>query len=308
MTARDRAASAIDKADAPQVDATLLRAWPLPPPQADGDKESRGRALIIGGSPQMPGGAWLAGVAALRAGAGKLAVATAGSVAAGLALRLPEARVIALPELESGGLAVEGVERLDDCIAAADAVLVGPGLDDQPASFAFVRELLRRDAMAATKATLILDALAMNVAGERFARPVVLTPHAGEMAHPTGLDKAAIGRDQHRVAAAAARQWNAVVVLKGSTTWIAAPDGRAWRHDGGSVGLATSGSGDTLAGIMAGLAARGAPIEQAAVWGVALHARAGDAIAARLGPVGLLASELAAEVPAIMHALSSEAG
>lgn len=285
------------------VDDALLRAWPLPPPQADGDKESRGRAVVIAGSRQMPGGAWLAGVAALRAGAGKLVVATAGSVAAGLALRLPEARVIALPESASGGLTIDGAHLLEACVAAADAVLVGPGLDDEAASCAFVRELLARSE-ATTQATLMLDALAMNVASEGFVRPVVLTPHAGEMAHLTGLTKAEVYRDQERVARDAARQWNAVVVLKGATTWIASPDGRAWRHDGGSIGLATSGSGDTLAGIMAGLAARGATIEQAAIWGVALHARAGDALAARLGSVGYLASELLAEVPSVMHALA----
>ncbi|MBC8119156.1 MAG: NAD(P)H-hydrate dehydratase, partial [Burkholderiaceae bacterium] len=101
----------------------------------------------------------------------------------------------------------------------------------------------------------------------------------------------------------AAHAWNAVVVLKGAVTFIAAPDGSLWRHAGGNVGLATSGSGDTLAGIIAGLAARGASIEQAAVWGVALHARAGERLAARSGPLGYLARDLSAEVPALMHAL-----
>ena len=94
------------------------------------------------------------------------------------------------------------------------------------------------------------------------------------------------------------------MALKGATTIIADPDGHAWRHDGGNIGLAVSGSGDVLAGLVAGLCARGAAIEQAAVWGVALHARAGDRLAGRIGRLGFLAREMPGEVPALMHELS----
>jgi len=122
------------------------------------------------------------------------------------------------------------------------------------------------------------------------------------------MTKEEVCNDPERTARAAAERWNAVVALKGATTFIASPQGRAWRHDGGCVGLATSGSGDTLAGIVTGLAARGAPLEQAAVWGVALHARAGDALTARLGPLGYLASEMPGEIPRLMHQLSLPQG
>jgi ADP-dependent NAD(P)H-hydrate dehydratase len=88
--------------------------------------------------------------------------------------------------------------------------------------------------------------------------------------------------------------------LKGVETVIAAPAASLWRHKGGNVGLAVSGSGDVLAGVVAGLAARGAPAEQAAVWGVALHAHAGERLAERSGPLGYLARDLSAEVPALM--------
>ena len=101
-----------------------------------------------------------------------------------------------------------------------------------------------------------------------------------------------------------AQAWRAVVALKGATTCIAGVDGQAWRHRSETPGLATSGSGDVLAGIIAGLAARGATREQAAVWGVALHSRAGEALAHRSGSVGYLARELAAEIPALMEALA----
>ena len=263
--------------------------------------------LIIAGSREMPGAAWLAATAALRAGAGKLVVATAASVAPGLALRLPEARVIALIESAGGGLANAGIGAITAVLEAADALLIGPGLQDEATTCDFVGAALGL-VNGAAHIAVILDALAMNVAGPPFARPALLTPHAGEMAHLTGMTKEEVCNDPERTARTAAERWNAVVALKGATTFITSPQGRAWRHEGGTVGLATSGSGDTLAGIVTGLAARGAPLAQAAVWGVALHARAGDALTARLGPLGYLASEMPGEIPRLMHQLSRPQG
>lgn len=104
-----------------------------------------------------------------------------------------------------------------------------------------------------------------------------------------------------RCARAAAKIYRAVVALKGADTVVAAPDGKAWRYTGGDVGLATSGSGDVLAGIIAGLAARGADATTAALWGVYLHGEAGNALASRQGRIGFLARELSAELPALME-------
>jgi hydroxyethylthiazole kinase-like uncharacterized protein yjeF len=279
------------------LDAATLRGWPLPQPEQDGDKEERGRTLVIAGSPELPGAALLAGTAALRAGAGKLMIATTRSAAPFVALAVPEARVIGLPETLEGGLEQEGTSLLEHL--KADAVLVGPGMQDEPATCRFVRSLLSQ----LQGAPLILDALAMEVVGEqrRFDGHVLLTPHAGEMAKLANISKEAVLADPAGTALGAASTWNAVVALKGATTWIAAPSGRLWRHDGGNIGLATSGSGDALAGVIAGLAARGATLEQAAAWGVALHAQAGVLLAGRVGPLGYLARELAAEVPGLMR-------
>jgi hydroxyethylthiazole kinase-like uncharacterized protein yjeF len=154
-------------------------------------------------------------------------------------------------------------------------------------------------------APVVLDALAMNVAKKhgRFQQPVLLTPHAGEMAHLCGRSKDAVNGDARQAANAAALEWNSVVALKGATTLIAAPGGGRWQHDGGGPGLATSGSGDVLAGLVAGLAAQGAPLEQACAWGVVLHALAGARLAGRLGPLGYLARELPGEVPALLERL-----
>lgn len=282
------------------VDDALLAAWALPQPDAAGDKEERGRVVVVAGSREMPGAVQLAATAALRAGAGKLAVATAASISCGVAHALPEARVLALPEAgDGGGLLRRGVETIETVLGRADAVLVGPGLIDEGVSLPFVQALLR----AVPSAPVVLDALALEAVADGTRPPGgwILTPHAGEMAGLTGLDKAEVQRDAPQLALDAARRWNAVVALKGAVTWIAAPDGRLWRHDRGNAGLGTSGSGDVLAGLVTGLAARGASLEQALVWGVALHARAGEALARERGPLGYLARELSAEVPGAMH-------
>ncbi|MBG9389671.1 NAD(P)H-hydrate dehydratase [Caenimonas aquaedulcis] len=283
-----------------QLDARTLRDWPLPALTGDADKESRGRVVVIGGSREIPGAALLAATAALRAGAGKLVIATAQSAAAAMVMAMPEARIIGLPETPAGGLTPEGVDALEDVVTAADAVLVGPGFSDEDATVQFVLRLLR----IAARTPLVLDALAMNVQREvgRFAQPVLLSPHAGEMAQLCGDSKDRIECDAG-CAADKASAWNACVVLKGAVTRIADPSGRQWAHEASVPGLATSGSGDVLAGLIAGLAARGAPLEQAGCWGVVLHSMAGARLSRTFGPLGLLARELPGEVPALMHAL-----
>ncbi|RZL30027.1 MAG: NAD(P)H-hydrate dehydratase, partial [Rubrivivax sp.] len=268
-------------------------------------KEDRGRVLVIAGSAEVPGAAVLAGEAVLRAGAGKLVVATAATVALLVAQQLPEARVIALPEAHDGGLSAHGVERLANLLEKTAAVLVGPGMVAGAATTGFVAALLGR----LNDQPVLLDAAAMDVvlppsqAALPFRLKVGMTPHAGEMAHLSGEDKESVEAAPEERALLAARTWGAVVALKGACTWLAAPDGRVWRHARGNPGLATSGSGDVLAGLVAGLMARGASVEQALVWGVALHARAAERLAARIGPLGFLARELSAEMPSLMATL-----
>ncbi|MCA1248416.1 NAD(P)H-hydrate dehydratase [Massilia sp. MS-15] len=297
------------------VDTALLRSWPVPMPALEGDKEIRGHVLVLGGSCEMPGAVILAATAALRAGAGKLTIATGHSVAQLVALAMPEARVIGLAEHDSAGFSLDAVAALDPLADRVDAVLVGPGMRDEAATAALVHALLPR--LDAAGSAVVLDACAMGAllhppagwpAGRpwRFEHPVALTPHAGEMAHLTGIDKASIVEAPDPRAIAAARDWNAVLALKGARTVIATPDGTLYQHEGGNVGLAISGSGDVLAGIIAGLAARGAPLDQAACWGVALHARAGERLAARMGTLGYLAREISQEIPALLEDIASE--
>ena len=283
------------------LDAALLRRWPLPEVPDDADKEVRGRILVVAGSREIPGAALLAGTAALRAGAGKLVIATGRSVATQLALAVPEARVIGLRESDAGSFALDGLPLLDASLDSADAVLIGPGLVDEAGTSRFVAALLARG----VKAPIVLDALAMCVVkqGHPLSPQVLMTPHAGEMAGLTGLHKQSVVDDPEGAVVHALNAWNAVVALKGATTLVAEPGGRGWRHEAGHPGLATSGSGDVLAGLIAGLAARGAPLGQAACWGVVLHALAGRELARRKGEVGYLAREIANEIPAMLESV-----
>ncbi|RYF39615.1 MAG: NAD(P)H-hydrate dehydratase, partial [Comamonadaceae bacterium] len=169
------------------LDAQALHAWPLPPLDGQGDKETRGQILVIAGSHEIPGAAILAATAALRAGAGKLVIATSASTALHTAFAMPEARVIALPETAAGGFDTQAADLLAPVIGSADAVLIGPGMLDDTATQRLVAELLP---LLAGRPVL-LDALAMNLlrGSERLEMPVLLTPHAGEMAHLTGASK-----------------------------------------------------------------------------------------------------------------------
>lgn len=293
------------EADPIVLDGTALRRWPLPRLDDGADKEARGQVLVVAGSREVPGAALLAATSALRVGAGKLVIATVASAATAIAIAMPEARVLGLPETRDGGFDPEGVRQLEDVVRSARAVLVGPGMMDPRATLDLVATLMPWLGGRAA----ILDARAMDVVTRlgRFDEPVLLTPHAGEMAHLTGRAKEAIEADPVSVAREFARKWNAVVALKGAQTVLAAPDGQAWRHDGGNAGLATSGSGDTLAGAIAGLAARGATLEQACAWGVVLHAGAGDRLATRLGPVGYLARELPMAMLDVLRGLEAPA-
>ena len=282
----------------------LLSRMPLPPLHGDDDKESRGRVLVVGGSALVPGALLLAGVATLRAGAGKLQLATVRSAATALAIAVPEALVLPLPQARNGEIAgTRAAAALRRYAGDTDALLIGPGMGAGPAASALLAALVR---LLGDDATLVLDgagAIALSDDPDVIASlggRAVLTPHAGEMASLLGIDKRDVEAEPANTARLAAERFAAVVVLKGSESWIAHPDGELLSYDGGSVGLGTSGSGDTLAGIVTGLAARGAVPMTAAVWGVWAHGSAGRNLARRMAAVGFLAHELLAEVPALV--------
>ena len=285
-----------------RITPALLRRMPLPSADGAEGKEARGCVLVVGGSDEIPGAAILAALAALRAGAGKLQIATTRRVAPWVAVAVPEARVIGLPAGRGGELAVGACEALRREVNACDALLVGPGMVDGRAATA----LLRRCAAAERSPPVIVDAGALELFDGRRRpssakrSPIILTPHAGEMASLWKISKARVLANPMVAAQQAAARLGAVVALKGARTYVAAPDGATFHNTAGNIGLGTSGSGDTLSGIIAGLCARGADPLHAAVWGVYLHACAGDALARQMGPYGFLARELLGEIPRLL--------
>ncbi|MFI7575846.1 NAD(P)H-hydrate dehydratase [Micromonospora sp. NPDC049497] len=281
-----------NRSDTRVITPALLRDWALPVPT--GGKESRGTVLVVGGSRFAPGAVLLAGVAALRAGAGVLQLAAAESTAAALSIQVPEALVVGLPETPAGAVAGESDGQLSELVAEADVVTVGPGLK----SIDETRELLRLVLDAAGPETaLVLDAYALGALSHSpellagAGRRAVLTPNLVEARHLLGREP---GDDLDAEAIGLAGRYDAVVSLYGH---VATPDGRSWREESGDAGLGTSGSGDVRAGLLAGLLSRGAEPAQAACWAAFAHAVSGQRLVPRYGRIGFLARELLDEIP-----------
>ncbi|MBO9556630.1 NAD(P)H-hydrate dehydratase [Cellulomonas sp.] len=276
----------------------LLRDWALP--SLVGSKYGRGQVVVVGGARTTPGAVLLAGTAALRVGAGRLTLAVARSVAVPLAVALPEAGVVGLPETEQGSVEGTGLEALADDLHAADAVLVGPGLDDADRTAALLTSLVP---LVRRSSPVLLDAFALGVlpglqdVAAQLRGRLVLTPNMTEAARLLGVDD---GLDES-AADRVAKRYDAVVTCQGR---IGTPDGHRWEVSTGTPGLATSGSGDVLAGALVGLLGRGADPAQAACWATHLHATADDRLAVRVGRTGYLARELVDELPALLTDLS----
>jgi hydroxyethylthiazole kinase-like uncharacterized protein yjeF len=272
-----------------EVTPAVLRAWPLPGVGADADKEARGRVAIVGGSDVTPGAVLLAGIAALRAGAGKLRIASAPSAASAVAVAVPEALV-------SGD---DDVERV---VEGCDAVLVGTGMLDADVAASRTRRVL--DAVAGGRTLVVLDAAA--VTGLDVSVPLgpraIVVPNASEAAR---LLDAPSTDDCAGLAASLAARLSCTAAVRDADTFATAPECEMYVDRSGNAGLATSGSGDVLAGLLAGLAARGADPLQAVVWAAHVHGLAGDRLAARIGAVGYLARELLDEIPGVLTSLTS---
>jgi hydroxyethylthiazole kinase-like uncharacterized protein yjeF len=215
-----------------------------------------------------------------------------------------ESLVVALDETSSGAIAASSTPTIAGHANNADALVIGPGLVDEHASSELIAAVAAElDVPAVVDAAALACFSAQPDAFARLDGRVVLTPHAGEMATMLGCDRDAVESDPARYARDAAKKFTAIVVMKGATTYIADASGGLYRNDHGDVGLATSGSGDVLAGIIGGLLARGTEPLRAAIWGVSLHARAGAVLSARVG-LGFLARELSGEIPPLMRSLS----
>jgi ADP-dependent NAD(P)H-hydrate dehydratase len=292
------------------IDVNLLRGMPLPSLEGETDKNSRGRVLVVGGSRRVPGAVVLSGMAALRVGAGKIQLAIPGSLAPAIGLTALEAGLCPLHENSDGEALAIPSEALTSIAREVDAVLIGPGIMDQQAASDLVRLLLAR----VIGPIYVIDALALCDLWEQeellhhHGGRVVLTPHAGEMAQLCGEEKGKVGADPLGLARRAAAHLGSCIVLKGATTYIVSPSGPAYVHAKGVVGLATAGSGDVLAGIIAGIASRGVAPVVAATWGVFMHGRAGGHLTETVGKVGFIARELVDELPTLLEAIEASIG
>jgi ADP-dependent NAD(P)H-hydrate dehydratase len=286
-------------AAAEDVTPTLLRGWRLA--GGEGSKHERGRIVVVGGARKTPGAVRLAGAAALRVGAGHLTLGVAESVSAALAVAMPEAGVVPLTEDDRGSVIGSGAaEAIRDAVQSADVVVIGPGLDDADQAAELAIALLPD---IAPEAHLVLDAFALGSLASwhdehQLPANLVLTPNGTEaellLERPL-RDDLADGREL-------ADRFRATVCCQGVVT---APDGRQWRVGAGHGGLATSGSGDVLAGAIAGLLERSEDAAQACCWAAYAHAAAGDRLAAGVGRLSFLAREIADTLPLVLLELGS---
>jgi NAD(P)H-hydrate epimerase len=304
----------------------------LPPRPEDAHKGTFGKVMVVAGSLNYPGAAALSTGGASRVGAGLVTLATARSIL-GLSGRSADVTLLPLHESPPGAIGAEAAEEVFKNVTDYQALLVGPGLGKEKPTVQFVKRLLgleqprklsrvgfRVQQLEAEKEDLnktsqlppmVLDADGLNILAEIDEWSdsldhdrLILTPHPGEIKRLLGVEQ--LDSDLVQVATDAASTWGQVVVLKGATTVVAAPDGRSVVHAAGNAALATGGTGDVLSGMIVGLLAQGMALFDAAVLGVYLHSAAGTLLREELGDTGTLASDLLLRVPRAIKELKAE--
>jgi len=279
----------------------------LPERPLNANKGTFGRVLVNAGSINYIGAAYLACSGALRVGAGLVTLATPHSLQSIIASRLAEATYLPLPESRQGVISVEAADIIHRQCPQYDVLLVGCGLGQNPSTVEFGSSLLLKPGLP----PLVLDADGLNILARlpdwwrKIPDNAVLTPHPGEMSRLCGLSLDEVLSDRPGAARKFAAAWQKMVVLKGAYTVIAAPDGRCRISPFANPGLASAGTGDVLAGVIAGLAAQGLDLFNAASLGVYLHGAAGEKIRNELGDTGMLASDLLPALPVIIKQLKN---
>jgi NAD(P)H-hydrate epimerase len=277
----------------------------LPKRPLNSNKGTFGRVLVNAGSINYIGAAYLACSGAMRVGVGLVTLATTNNLQAIIASKLAEATYLPLPESKPGIISVEGAEIIYKQCGLYNVLLVGCGLGQNPATVEFLSALfLKKDLPH-----LIIDADGLNILGRlpewwrQIPDNAILTPHPGEMARLGGLTIDEVQADRIGTALKFAAKWQKTIVLKGAFTVIAAADGKCRISPFANPGLASAGTGDVLAGAIAGLAAQGLKPYDAASLGVYLHAAAGDKIRNEIGDAGIIASDLLPVLPLVIKQL-----
>ena len=274
----------------------------LPARRADQHKGDFGHLLVLAGSLGKTGAAVLTSLAALRAGAGLVTLATAESQQPIVAAMAMEVMTEPLPETPARSLSLRALDRILALVEPRDAVVLGPGLSLDPETQRLIRELVTTldrpmvvDADGLTALAGHLDLL------EKARAPLLLTPHPGEMARLLGCSVREVEEDRITIVQRFCRERRVHLALKGARTVIGSPDGRVFLNPTGNVGMATGGSGDVLTGVVGGLLVQGiGPLETLQA-GVYLHGLAGDLARDLRGEAGLIAGDLLEQVPQAMR-------
>ena len=283
----------------------------LPVRPSDAHKGSFGRTMVVAGSLNYIGAAYLAGSAATRVGSGLVTIALPESIQMAVASRATEPTYLPLAESSPGVALPSSADDVLGALGDYNSLLIGCGMGQAAGMQGFVEGVLYSGEQLPQT---VVDADGLNTLArtadwwERFTDTAILTPHPGEMARLTGTSTGQVQADRIGVAVESAVRWNKIVVLKGAHTVIAYPDGRAMLSPFTNPGLATAGTGDVLAGTIAGLLSQGVSPEDAAALGVYLHGMAGESVRGSLGDTGMVASDLLPELPLAIRALGEGDG
>lgn len=271
----------------------------LPARPLNANKGTFGKVLVVAGSINYIGSAYLACSGAMRVGAGLVTLATAKSLQPILASKLTEATYLPLPEAQPGIISAEAADTVKQQYSQYNVLLLGCGLGQNPSTAEFVISLLSEKGLP----VLVLDADALNILAKTpdwwkiLPGDAVLTPHPGEMSRLCGLSIDEIQSDRIGVARKYAAEWNKTIALKGAYTVFASPDGYCRVNPSASPVMATAGTGDVLAGIIAGMAAQGLSLADACAAGGYVGGKAGEIIRDVLGDAGMIASDLLTALP-----------
>ena len=282
----------------------------LPRRPLEANKGSFGRVLVVAGSINYIGAAYLACSGAMRVGAGLVTLATATSLQPILASKLTEVTYLPLPESHPGIISSEAAKLVQQELKHYNVLLLGCGLGQSQSVIKLIKSILFR--LKPALPSLILDADALNILAniskwwQQLTDDAILTPHPGEMARLAGISVDEVQSDRVRIAKKAAREWHKTIVLKGAYTVIAAPSGQSAVSLIANPGLASAGTGDVLSGAIAGLVAQGLSLFDAAACGVYLHGEAGEMVKARLGDAGMIATDLLSELPLVIKRLKGD--
>ncbi|MGA7161692.1 MAG: NAD(P)H-hydrate dehydratase [Bacteroidota bacterium] len=268
-------------------------------------KQSVGRIFVLAGSKGLTGAALLCSQSAMKAGAGAVVLGIPSAVFPAVSRRTLEVMPFELPSTPDGSLASSGLKDIEQKMKWADVMLIGPGLSQNAETQKIVQKII-----STSRKTLVIDADGLNALAKeisilrrRKCKSVVLTPHLGEFSRLVALPAGEIEKNKLDIARSFARKNDVILVLKGAPTIIAVPDGDVFVNPTGNAGMATAGSGDVLAGVIAALIGQHSTPAQAAINGVYVHGRAGDLARDDIGEMGMIASDIMSHIPAVLRIL-----